>query len=228
MSFLKRRRDDDFEMLIEEEDSSPRKPLLSPELQVAIAFGLTLVAGLICVVALYPRLRADQSQGGQEQSDLTIPTAREAYNAAHAMITEIDPAAQLADAVGLWSPVIDPVQFRAGRTSWTFHYYLPSTGEMAVVVVGRDNETRVASRVPWETPPDVISPGGWRIDSPEVAVQLDSLCAETLRAAPESTLELRLSTAVENRSLLWQAHLLSDDPLVVCEVLIDATTGLMR
>ena len=78
------------------------------------------------------------------QPSYDVLTAREAYIPAVTLIRDSDPGAQLATGTGVWTPNIDNVYLEAGRTGWTFHFYLPTSAEMATVIVNRGGDARVA------------------------------------------------------------------------------------
>ncbi len=231
MSFLNRQRDQDYLATDAEE---PRAGFaLNREAQVGIAFAATFVLGLICaltvvVPALLPK-PAPAPQAVAVGPDFSVPTAREAYVPAVELIRQTDPGAQLASSAGAWTPAISAANLEAGRTGWTFSFFLPSTGEMATVVVDQGHAARLVGLRPWQTPPELLPDTQWRADSPQVMALLLEQCAATAQAAPDVKVEMRLSTAAENRTMLWQARVESEeDPLAVCEVVVDGITGLVR
>ncbi len=225
---------DDFPSSVEP-DQGERKGLgLSPDVQVAIAFSLTLIAGLCCAMTIVvPRLQLSaapqQVQATPVWTDTSIPTAREAYPPAVEVIRQTDPAAELASGVGAWTPIVNAVQLESGRTGWTFHFYLPTSHQMATVIVDRTNGARVAEVKPWETPPTLLSDQGWQVDSPQAVGRLLEACRTTFESQADSQVQARLSTAADHRTLVWHLRVFSPaDPLAVCEVNLDATTGLLR
>jgi hypothetical protein len=225
MSFLKRR--DEISSGFGEEK---RKGFaLTPEIQVAIAFGVTLVVGLICALVAFPRPSAGADEPGDVTTpDATAPTAREALVAAVEMIRETDAGAQVASGAAVWTPRIDTAQMGAGRNGWTFHFYLPASGEMATVLVDGAGRAKLEDSVPWDTPPSLLDPQRWRTDSPEVMQQFVEMCQATLDAAPDAVVEVRVSMAAENRNVLWLAKVDPGLGGTPCEVGVDATTGLLR
>lgn len=217
---------------LEEEESQGFSLSFTPELQVGIAFGVTLLAGFVCAMVLLPLLRptpAPPPVAAQPQADFADPTAREAYVPAVEMIREIDPGATLSSGGGVWSANLNTVQLDAGRTGWTFFFYLPDTGEMARVVVDRGSVARLVDRQPWETPPDVLEDQRWMVDSPAAVGKLLEGCTEIVSGQPDANVKARLTMAAENRTILWQMSAQSEaDPLTTCEVSVDATTGVVR
>lgn len=206
---------------------------LSPATQFVIVFALTFVLGLIVAAVLLLRLQPYQAQTDQAPAapvDYEIPTAREAYVPAVEAIRAIDPQAVLMEGVGVWTPVITTTQLNAGRTGWTFYFYLPDTGEMAQVIVDRGKVARVAGRQPWDTPPDLISDQGWRIDSPEAVRFLQENCQAAFDAAgTDAHVLAQLSAAAGNRTLMWNVRVDSAaDTEIACPVTVDAIIGVLR
>jgi hypothetical protein len=202
---------------------------ISRELLIAIGAGALLLIGAVIVLGVL-LLRAFGQQETAEpprQPSYDVPTAREAYVHAVQQIREYDLGAQLASGAGAWTPVIDPVYLDAGRTGWTFHFYLPASHEMATVIVDRGGSTRVAEVQPWETPPSLLDDQGWQVDSSQaIGAFLDS-CQAALDQ-PDVQVQMRLSTAAENQRLMWQAGAVTRENQSVCEVRVDATTGQVR
>lgn len=209
------------------------RPGLSPDVQVLAVFVLTLVAGFACAAV---SLNSLGIIGGAAATppprppDFEVPTAREAYVPAVEAIRAIDPLAELAAGTGVWTPLIDSVQLEAGRTGWTFFFYLPNYGEMAQVVVDRGKVAHVVSRIPWQTPPSLLSDQGWLVDSPQAVNRLLEVCREVLNEAGEDAyVQLWLSTAAEHRTLLWLARVVPiSGSQEACEVRVDAVTGVLR
>jgi len=217
---------------LEEEESQGPGFSLTPELQVGIAFGMTLLAGFVCAMVVLPLLRPKPTPPpvvAAPQADFAEPTAREAYVPAVELIRQTDPGATLSSGAGVWSAHLNTVQLDAGRTGWTFFFFLPDTGEMARVVVDRDGVARLADRQPWETPPDVLEDQRWMVDSPAAVVKLLESCAEVVQGQPDASVRARLTMAAENRTILWQMSAQSEaDPLTTCDVNVDAITGVIR
>ncbi len=236
MDFLRRLigRDDEITSGIEEPEPRQRpsfefKP--NSQQQVALTFLATLAIGLIGVLVFVPLLRPAPVSETVElrQPDYTVLTAREAYVPAVEAIRARDPGARLASGAGVWYPNIDMVYLSAGRTGWTFHFYLPATSEMAEVVVDRGGVARITSVIPWETPPDLLEDTRWQIDSPVALNTLVTSCADQFRAAPDTQVEARLTVARSAVAPTWQMRARSiGNPLNVCEVSIDAISGVVR
>jgi hypothetical protein len=205
---------------------------LTPEIQMLIAFGATVIVGLICALTVTPLLRPAASAAVQPTAvpvDFSIPTAREAYPPAVEAIRAVDPGAQMASGAGEWTPNIDMAELDAGRTGWTFYFYLPATNEMATVTVDRGKAVHIVGREAWQSAPQLLSDQSWQIDSPQAVAKLLESCQTTLDSEPDAQVEVRLSAAAENRILLWKMGVKSlNNPLAVCEVTIDAVTGLVR
>jgi hypothetical protein len=236
MGLFGRHDDEISSSTLEEEESQGGFSLdfnLSPELQIGIAFGVTLLIGFVCAMAVLPALRPEpapiESQAAGPQADFSDPTAREAYVPAVELIRQTDPGAILASGGGAWTPDINTTQLDAGRTGWTFFFYLPDYQEMAQVVVDKGGTAHLAERQAWETPPDVIDDQRWTVDSPAAVVKLVESCSEVLDAEPDAGVHARLSMASENRTILWQMSVQSEaNPLSACEVNVDAITGVIR
>jgi hypothetical protein len=189
-----------------------------------LALGAIVIGGM---VALASAGRQPETAGMAPQVDFSIPTAREAYVPAVNLIRQEDARATLASGAGAWTPVINPDQLNAGRTGWTFHFYLPTFNQMATVVVDRGGVAHITELKPWETPPDLLQDQGWQVDSPQALSQMLASCQDTLNTQPDAQVEARLSTAASNRRLMWQVKVFSpENPLAMCEVRLDATTGL--
>jgi hypothetical protein len=186
------------------------------------------------VVVIVIALTASRSRGQAEAQavptvSLDIPTAREAYVPAVEAIRQRDVGAELATGSGAWTPTINPAALEAGRTGWTFYFYLPASHEMAAVVVDQGGRARIAEVDAWETPPELLDDSLWEVDSPQAVSDLLASCQSVLDEDETAGVLLRLSAAAEHHRLIWQTQVvLSGDNQVVCEVDIDATTGQVR
>jgi hypothetical protein len=214
------------------EDQQTERSGRGPEWIALVGFLGVLAFGLVVImVALaVSRTRARAEAQAPPAVSLEIPTAREAYVPAVETIRERDVGARLATGVGVWTPTIDPAELAAGRTGWTFFFYLPATGEMASVVVDQGGSTHVAEVEAWETPPDLLDDSLWEVDSSQAVSNLLATCQSFLdENEGAAEVQARLSAAAEHRRLLWQTQIvLTDDNQVVCEVNVDATTGQVR
>jgi hypothetical protein len=233
MGLFGRRENEIISGTLEEEESQGVGLSLTPELQVGIAFGVTLLAGFVCAMIVLPLLRPTQapSTGAAPppQANFSDPTAREAYVPAVELIRQTDPGAVLTSGAGIWSAQVNTVQLNAGRTGWTFFFYLPETKEMARVVVDNGGVVRLADQQPWKTPPDVLEDQRWMVDSPAAVLKLVENCGEVIQGQPDASVRARLTMAAENRTILWQMSAQSEgDPLTTCEVSVDAVTGVIR
>jgi len=232
MGLFGRREDEIASTTLEEEESQGFSFSLTPELQIGIAFGVTLLAGFVCAMVALPLLRPEPAPPptvAQPQADFEEPTAREAYVPAVELVRQIDPGAMLASSAGIWSAHVNAVQLDAGRTGWTFFFFLPDTTEMARVVVDRGGVARLVDQQPWETPPDVLEDQRWMVDSPAAIEKLLETCGEVVEGQPDASVRARLTMAAENRTILWQMSAQSEaDPLEACEVNVDAVTGVIR
>lgn len=237
------RRDDDWLPPLPEEEPEPkprreRRPFrIGQGVQVVAVFILAFGGALMCALTLVvPRLLAAPESAPREAAerdatppDAEAPTARQAYIPAVELIRETDPAAQLATAVGAWMPTVDRAALGAGRTGWTFYFYLPASGEMGQVVVSRDMEARLLDTRPWQPAPELLSDQRWRTDSPDAAEPLLAACEDALDETEGASAHIRLTTAASARTLLWYGQVVApgeDEP--VCEVTVDALTGLPR
>ncbi|MBN1312155.1 MAG: hypothetical protein JXB30_12115 [Anaerolineae bacterium] len=221
---------------IQPEPEEKKKSPVNMQVVIVVVIGLVVVVCLIIgIVVALPRLSSLLSgSSGEAASGETvsydIPTAREAYVPAVTLIRSQDAGAQLASATGAWTPVINRAQLGSGRTGWTFAFYLPSTEQMALVVVDRTDKPLVVSKEPWGTPPGLHDDQNWQIDSGgnsgmEAFLQT---CGGTLEAEPDSRVHATLTTSTESQWLLWQYQLLSPGGVVLCEVSLDASSGQVR
>lgn len=232
MAFL-RRDDDDFLPPEPKPERPPRSRFrLSQGVLMVIAFVVTFLVALACSLAfIVPALRPDPASAQQEAAptpDYSQPTAREAYVPALELAREADVRAQLMSAAGVWSSPVNVTQLESGRNGWTFFFYLPSTEEMMTVTVGQNGEAEVISVEPWEAAPSVFDDERWRTDSAAAMALLLRDCGETLQQAEDAQVELRLSPAQVNRTMLWKGAVLGSDGAPLCEVDVDAVTGLAR
>jgi hypothetical protein len=204
---------------------------ISRELVIAIIFGAFLLFGALIVVAFLVIRGVGQSRDAAAagpQPSYDVPTAREAYLPAVEAIRTRDPGAQLASGVGAWTPTIDPVYLNAGRTGWTFHFYLPSSQQMATVIVDRGGQARIPEVLAWETPPDLLDDRDWQIDSSQAATLFLQTCRAALDSQPDLQAQMRLSASADLGRLMWQARVVTGENQPVCEVNIDAETGQVR
>jgi hypothetical protein len=227
---LFKRRDDAFKGNVYEEDE-PRAGL-SKEIQIVIAFVAVLIVGSICGFSATSGLRAKgpaAPQASAPEVDTQIPTAREAYDLAYQYVVDQGSPVELASAVGIWTPGVSDDQIASGRTGWTFYFYRPEMADMVTVVVGREENVRVAAVEPWDPAPELTHVQNWRVDSPAAVETFLTNCSDMLDSAPDGAVELRLTMAAENSSVLWETSITSaENPLAICEVDIDGTTGLAR
>jgi hypothetical protein len=155
-----------------------------------------------------------------------VPTAREAYPAALNLIRAQDVGALLMSAAGTWTPNINMAQLQAGRTGWTFYFYLPAKQQVASVIADTKSGARIASVQAWQTPPKVLDERSWTADSSSGMPAFLQKCQGDLSGQRRAI--ARMSTAAENGSLLWQFQVVTPDEQVVCEVAVDARTGQPR
>jgi len=207
---------------------------LSREMIIAIALGALIFLGGVFAIALLLVFDPGQNNAGAVSApalDYEVLTAREAYVPAVEVIRQQDAGAELASGIGAWTPTINTSYLIAGRTGWTFHFYLPASGEMATVVVDRGSTAWIAERVAWETPPDLLDDQNWQVDSAQAVDQFYQVCGVPLESeSPEDNMvQARLSTASSNGGLIWQIAAVSlSTELPICGVTVDATTGSVR
>lgn len=183
-----------------------------------------LAAGAACALGGPPTDDAAPTSTSAPETD--VPTAREAYAIAHEVALGIDDEAQLASAIGAWTPTIHPANLRAGRTGWTFHFYMPSSGAMAWIVVGRGGSAKLETSEAWDSPPSLLAEQTWRLDSGDALAAAFQQCPAPLD--PQQTEGIaQLSLASSNRAIVWDIRLSPglDPP---CRTAIDATTGAIR
>ncbi|NDJ51563.1 MAG: hypothetical protein GYB68_00590 [Chloroflexi bacterium] len=159
-----------------------------------------------------------------------ILTAREAYPEALEIARQVEAGAQLVSAASAWTPVINLEQLRAGRSGWTFHFYLPSRAELATVVVDLGGEVSMVETQLWDSLPLLIEDDGWALDSSQVMPRFFDQCGSLVETLPEPLVEARLSAAANLGRLHWRVTLIEvDNPsTVLCELNVDATTGQER
>lgn len=207
---------------------------LSREMIIAIALGALIFLGGIFAIALLLVFDPGQNDAGAALApalDYDILTAREAYVPAVELIRQTDAGAELASGSGAWTPTINMNYLTAGRTGWTFHFYLPASGEMATVIVDRGGSAWIAEQVAWETPPDLLDDQNWQVDSAQAMDQFYQICGAPLESesSEDNVVQARLSTASSNRGLIWQITAVSlSTELPICGVTVDATTGSVR
>lgn len=206
---------------------------LSEGVQMVLAFVLTFLVATACgltfiVPSLGPETAAADAGAGPAP-DYSIPTAREAYVPALELARESDLRAELMSAAAVWSPPFNDSLLSAARSAWTYFFYLPSSETMMTVEVGPEGEAVVAAMEDWANPPTVLDDSRWRADSPAAMAPLVEACASALEETPGAFVELRLSTAEVNRTVLWKGRVFTAgeaEPL--CEVTVDAVTGVPR
>jgi hypothetical protein len=161
--------------------------------------------------------------------DLDVPTARESYPAAVEAARARDAGAELASAAGAWTPNYNLDNLDAGRTGWTYHFYLPSEKKMLWIAADQGGGIRVVREDDWDTPPGLIDDQGWQIDSAQALAVAVQNCEAVLTADPMPSVEARLSLAASARALIWHIRMAPSDPDGdICSIRIDATTGLVR
>lgn len=189
----------------------------------AIAIGVLITAIVFVAGTVFLSRNSRQPTAPAETVNVAIPTAREAYVPAVEAIRAVDLGAQLASASGSWNPVVSQVHLAAGRTGWTFHFFLPASSEMARVVVDQGGATRVAEILPWETPPQLLDDQSWELDSSAAMAAFIDACGGALNDS--TSVESRLSLAASNRQLVWDVVVYDAGSNAVCDVSIDGTTG---
>lgn len=199
------------------------------EIGVALVIGLiALIAGIAALSFLFSQSRAANAPAPPPQPAFDVQTAREAYLPAVDLIRQEDLGALLADGVGAWTPVLDPTYLGAGRTGWTFHFYLPATGQMATIIVDRGGRARITELLAWETAPALLDDQNWQVDSGQAVSLFLGNCQAALDQNPDLHVQARLSTAASNGRLLWEISAVTGDGQVVCQVNVDASTGQVR
>jgi hypothetical protein len=124
--------------------------------------------------------------------------------------------------------VINQAELQAGRTGWTFYFYLPAKKQLAAVIADRAGGARVAGVQPWETPPDGIDDQKWQQDSPVGISGFLDKCRGGLAAQPDRQAIVRLSASADNAALVWNYRVVSPDQQAICEYSIDGNTGAPR
>lgn len=209
-----------------------RRPGLNPRFVIGLIIAATalLFIGAAVLIVFNPFApAAEPLVAPMPQPDLDVPTAREAYPAAVEMARTQDAGAQLMSAAGGWTPTIKLDNLNTGRTSWTFHFYLPSSQTVIWVAVARGNSAQIAQVLPWDTPPPVLDDQGWVVDSAQAVDLALQRCRGALNDDPQASVEARLSLSAAGRAILWHVSVLPSDPEEEpCEADIDATLGVVR
>jgi hypothetical protein len=203
----------------------PRKSPINRTVIIIGALVLLMCGIAMAVGAAVMTFQPAASSGPTEVITYDVQTAREAYPPALELIRQEDPAAELVSAAGAWTPYVSQGYVGAGRTGWTFHFYLPSREQLARVVVDRSGKAYIAEKLAWNTPSQSMSDQGWTQDSPIATYAFMQRCQPDLAGHPDATVEARLSLAPENKRLLWQVWLLGPDQKSLCEIALDASTG---
>ena len=203
----------------------PRKAPINRTIIIIGALALLMCGLAMAVGAAVMAFQPVTASGPTEYITYDVQTAREAYPPAVALIRQEDPAAELVSAAGAWTPNVSKGYVSAGRTGWTFHFYLPSREQMVAVIVDRNGRAYIAEKLAWTTPPQSLSDQGWTQDSPIATYAFMQKCQSALSGHPEAAVEARLSLAPENQRLLWQVWLLDPNQQSLCEFMLDASTG---
>src|SRR5688500_10191041 len=176
-------------------NSGARRPGLNPPLIIGIVI-LGVVALMLCAAGylfLNNAMRQQQAQADATPSgpepEFDVPTAREGYPKAVELARAQDPGAQLTSAAGAWTPTIFRDNLDAGRTSWTYYFYLPSTNSMLWVTVVRGIVASITKTEPWDTPPQLVDHQSWQIDSAQAITTGMAECSEMLTSYPDSSVE---------------------------------------
>lgn len=216
----------------EEGSSSGGLPSLSAGQQVLAVFVLVLLCGLIGALAAVVLFRPDPPTLAPVEAPVpnyAQPTAREAYVPAVEAARNLDDGAQLMNATGLWYPTIDTVQLDAGRTGWTYFFYLPASREMAEVVVGENGAVRAIETTAWTTIPDLLDDNRWQVDSSVALSTFDQECGGTISGISNYYVEAQFSAAVDNVTLMWNLSAVDlETDEVWCAIRVDGVTGLVR
>jgi hypothetical protein len=209
-----------------------------PSPQILIGIVILVVAVLMLCVAgfffvnnyIQQQQAANATPVPGPQPEMDVPTAREAYPAAVELARAQDPGAQLTSAAGEWTPTIHRDNLNAGRTSWTYYFYMPATHEIVWVTVGRGGEdAQITNTVSWDTPPTVIDDQTWQTDSAQAMTAAMQKCQSTLNNYPDSTVEARLSLAASEQAILWRITVTPPDPQAEpCQARVDGTIGVLR
>ncbi len=216
----------------EEGSSGGGLPSLSAGQQVLAVFVMVLLCGLIGALASVVLFRPDPPPLAPIEEPVpnyAQPTAREAYVPAVEAARGRDAGARLMTVTGLWYPSIDTVQLGAGRTGWTYFFYLPSNREMAEVVVGENGAVRAVDTTTWMTIPALLDDARWQVDSGIALGTFQQECGDTLSGTSNYYVEARFSTAVDNVTLVWDLSAVDlDTGEVGCAIRVDGVTGLVR
>lgn len=215
-------------------NNTARRPGLNPPLIIGIVI-LVVVALMLCAAG-YMFLNNQMQQQAQNQPtpsgpqpEFDVPTAREGYPEAVEVARAQDPGAQLTSAAGAWTPTIFRDNLDAGRTSWTYYFYLPGTNSMLWVTVVRGLVASVSNTETWDTPPALVDHQSWQVDSAQAITVGMEKCRDVLISYPDSTVEARLSLAASQRGILWYVTVTPASPEITpCRAVVDGTSGVAR
>jgi hypothetical protein len=201
---------------------------MAPRTEIIFAIGLLMFAAvttaLVTVaIAMGMRVEAPPPLEATPQG-FTVPTAREAYPPALERARERDPRAELASAVGVWTPGTPFSQVQSGRTGWTFHFFLPGERAMVSIVANTSQQAELTGERAWLSDPALLDDQFWQLDSSIVGNRFAETCSEAWQANPDARVEFRLSTAATNGRLQWAATL-TEGQNDLCSVRVDATSG---
>jgi hypothetical protein len=207
----------------------PNPPILIGIVIIVVAVLMLCGAGVIYLINRSAAEPDPPVSTPAPQPDLDIPTARGAYPAAVEAARARDAGAELTSAAGAWTPNYRFDNLNAGRTGWTYHFYLPSERKILWITADSGGGVRIVREEDWDTPPSLIDDQGWQIDSAQALALAVQTCEPVLSADPNTSVEARLSLAASERALIWHIRMSpSDLDSDVCSVRIDATTGSVR
>jgi hypothetical protein len=206
-----------------EQQQKPKEP--DQSFLILAGLGVVVVLGAVVLVGAF-FLAPKGPTAPQPTVSPDIPTAREAYIPAVTAIREKDGGAVLMAAMGAWTPVVNRAELGAGRTGWTFYFYLPSSAQMAAVVVNRGGGARISEVKAWGTVPDALDELNWQIDSGASINKFTEKCLGSLNS--DASVLATFSTARENNSLMWIYQAVNWDGAVLCEAKVDAQSGAAR
>jgi hypothetical protein len=132
--------------------------------------------------------------------------------------------------MGTWTPAINRAELQAGRTGWTFYFYLPSSAQLAAVAVNRGGSAQITEVKGWETLPETVNDGNWDedwlVDSGAAIANFTGPCLNGLSA--DASVLAVFTTSADNNSLMWNFQTVNSDGTISCEVKVDAESGAVR
>ena len=169
--------------------------------------GCALMAVVLYFAVLQPTTQPVSPGGGVPQATFTLvageQTARNLQAAAQAQVTRWQADAQLFTVAATWEQA--DLSRLAEPATWTYRFYSPALRRFYFVTVQPDGEaTGISHSERVRTPPPVINPDAWQVDSPQALnIWLNRGGAAMLQAIPGIQVVAQLQASSPNNSLMW-------------------------